>query len=196
MSSRRHFLQTAAAASLIPFTTPASLAAIDTGATIRPRLVVTETRWVAAAAFAAETGTQGIPVRAIDGDVTALWYDELQPLWRARPVPIAGLTARPALSCLEHLAWDHGMRVVYHAEHRQRADNTCTHLAHMPIHGLSTAELDAQAERWSGHVASVLARMDTKSAIARGPSAACMAAAGDEASTVFSWMISPVVRSA
>jgi hypothetical protein len=196
MSNRRHFLQTAAAATLIPFTTCVSLAATDAGATIRPRLIVAEIRWAAAAAFAAEAGIRGIPVRAIDGDVTALWYNELDALWRARPVPIAGLTARPALFCLEQLAWDHGMRVVYHAEHRQRADNTCTHLAHMPIRGLSTEELDAQAEQWSGHVASVLARLDATSAVARGPSAACTAAAGNETTTVFSWMISPVVRSA
>ena len=169
MSSRRHFLQTAAAASLIPFAAPVSLAATDTGATIRPRLMVAETRWAAAAAFATEAGMRGIPVRAIDGDVTSLWYNELHALWRARPVPIAGLTARPALFCLEQLAWDHGMRVVYHAEHRQHAVDTCTHLVLMPIRGLSTAALDAQAEHWSGHVASVLARPDAASAVPRAP---------------------------
>jgi hypothetical protein len=41
---------------------------------------------------------------AIDGDVTALWRDTLQPLWRERGAVIAGITREPALFCLEHLA--------------------------------------------------------------------------------------------
>jgi hypothetical protein len=195
ISSRRHFLQAAAAASLVPFAARVSLAATDAGATVRPWLVVAETRSAAAAAFAAEAGRWGIPVRPIDGDVTALWYDELDALWRARPMPIAGLTARPALFCLERLAWDHGMRVVYHAEHTQRADGTFAHVARMPVRGLNAAALAAEGERWSGHVASVLARLPAESAVARGPSTASTAAATDETATVFSWMISATRRS-
>jgi hypothetical protein len=191
MSSRRHFLQAAAVASLVPFTARASLAATQAAGSIWPWLVVTERRSAAAAAFGAEAGRWGIPVRAIDGDVTALWYDELHALWHARPVPIAGLTARPALFCLERLAWDHGMRVVYHAEHTRRADNTFAHVARMPVPGLNTAELAAQGDFWSEHVARVLVRLAATSAVARGPSTACTAPARDDTATVFSWMISP-----
>jgi hypothetical protein len=197
MPSRRHFLQAAAAASLLPFNARVSLAETEAaGAIVRPSLVVAETRNAAAAAFAAEAGKWGIPVRAIDGDVTALWYDELHALWRAGPVPIAGLTAGPALFCLERLAWDHGMRVVYHAEHRQRADGTFAHVGRMPVRGLTTAEIAAQGARWPDHVASELVHLPTASAVARGPSAALMAVASDETATVFSWMISPVRFSA
>jgi hypothetical protein len=105
--------------------------------------------------------------------------------------PIAGLTARPALFCLERLAWDHGMRVVYHAEHTRRADNTFAHVARMPVPGLNTAELAAQGDFWSEHVARVLVRLAATSAVARGPSTACTAPARDDTATVFSWMISP-----
>ncbi len=153
---------------------------------------MTDTLNAAAAAFSAEAGRWGIPVCVIDGDVTALWYEDLQPLWRKQPMPIAGLTARPALFCLERLAWDHGMRVVFHAEHTQRDDGTFAHVALMPVHGLSSAELVASDKRWAAHVASTLARLPVESAIARGPSAACTAAALDETAALFSWMISPV----
>jgi hypothetical protein len=192
MSSRRHFLKAAAAASLLPFAARTGMAATETGTTVRPWLVVADTHSAAAAAFAAEAGRWRIPVRGIDGDVTALWYEVLQPLWREQPMPIAGLTTRPALFCLERLAWDHGMRVVYHAEHTQRADGTFAHVALMPVHGLSSAELVASDKRWAAHVVSTLARLPAESAMARGPSAACTAAVLDETAAYFSWMISPV----
>lgn len=192
MSSRRDFLHAAAAASLLPFTARETLAATEAVATVRPSLVVAETRSAAAVAFAAEAGRWEIPVRAIDGDVTALWYEELHAVWHARPTPIAGLTARAALFCLERLAWDHGMRVVYCAEHIRRADDTFAHVAQMPVRGLNAAELAAHGDSWPRHVARVLVRLAATSAVARGPSAACTARAGDDAATVFSWMISPV----
>ena len=192
MSSRRHFLQAAAAASLLPFTARETLAATEAVASLRPWLVVTEARSAAADAFGAEAGRWEIPVRAIDGDVTALWYDELHALWRARPTPIAGLTARAALFCLERLAWDHGMRVVYCAEHVRRADGSFAHVARMPVRGLNAAALAAQGDFWPRHVARVVARLPATSAVARGPSAASTVLARDDAATVFSWMISPV----
>src|SRR5690606_29933809 len=115
----------------------------------------------------------------------------LHALWRARPRPIAGLTARAALFCLERLAWDHGMRVVYCAEHIRRADDTFAHVAQMPVRGLDAAELAAHGDFWPKHVARVLVRLAATSAVARGPSVACMAPPRDDAA-VFSWMISPV----
>jgi hypothetical protein len=41
----------------------------------------------------------------------------LRAAWTKQPVAIAGLTAHGPLFCLERLAWDHGMRVVFRAEH-------------------------------------------------------------------------------
>lgn len=51
--------------------------------------------------------------QAIDGDVTALWYDRLDRGWRDPAAgAVAGLTGADALFVLEHLAWDRQRRVV------------------------------------------------------------------------------------
>lgn len=48
----------------------------------------------------------------IDGDVTALWYETLDPLWRRPGFVLGGITGRDALFVLETLAPDRGRRVV------------------------------------------------------------------------------------
>jgi hypothetical protein len=57
----------------------------------------------------------GLHARAlysIDGDVTALWYETLDPLWRKPGFVLGGITGRDALFVLETLAPDRGRRVV------------------------------------------------------------------------------------
>jgi hypothetical protein len=70
---------------------------------------------------------RGIEIRAISGDVTDVWYSELHPRWKEAAVPIAGVTTYGPLFCLERLAWDHGMRVVYRGSHQRRSDRTIEH---------------------------------------------------------------------
>src|SRR5690606_9522692 len=79
--------------------------------------VIFDSRHAEARDFGARAGFLGAPLRVIEGDITALWQDELLPRWRNSPAAIAGLTERPALFLLERLAWDHGLRVVFEAEH-------------------------------------------------------------------------------
>ncbi len=60
-------------------------------------------------------GPEGMAARAIhrfDGDVTALWFDTLDPAWRKRGFVVGGVTGRDALFVLETLAADRGRRVV------------------------------------------------------------------------------------
>ncbi|MGH8150329.1 MAG: hypothetical protein ACRETB_10215 [Steroidobacteraceae bacterium] len=80
----------------------------------RPHAVLYDERFAEAIRFGHAAEQHGLPLRPIRGDVTRIWYDELAPLWRRQPRPIAGLTAYAALFCLERLARDHGMRVVHH----------------------------------------------------------------------------------
>jgi hypothetical protein len=37
------------------------------------------------------------------------WFDHLEPLWRERPLPIAGVTRGGSFFCLERLARGHGV---------------------------------------------------------------------------------------
>ena len=63
-------------------------------------------------------------MHGIRGDITDLWFHDLDPQWKKQPVAIAGLTAHGPLFCLERLAWDHGMRVVSRVEQGSR-DQDC-----------------------------------------------------------------------
>jgi hypothetical protein len=128
-------------------------------------------------------------LRTITGDITDLWLAELHPQWTRKPTPIAGLTARPALFCLEQLAWDFRMRVVVHAEHRLLPDGTMLHTAHIAARGLSTVELTAAGAAWPVYAAGALSRL-TAARSPCGPSPACMeAAVGDDEITLHSWVI-------
>lgn len=75
------------------------------------RLVLFDERFAAACRFGEAMRRRGLPVRAIRGDVTDVWYSRLHPLWRREPAVIAGLTPYAAMFCLERLAWDHGLRM-------------------------------------------------------------------------------------
>jgi hypothetical protein len=78
--------------------------------------VIFDERFPAGAAFGEEWQARGASVFAIRGDITDLWFHDLDVQWKKQPVPIAGLTAHGPLFCLERLAWDHGMRVVSRVE--------------------------------------------------------------------------------
>jgi hypothetical protein len=59
----------------------------------------------------------GAQVEAIEGDVTDIWYNDLYFRWKEGPAAIAGLTSDTTLFCLQQLARDVRMHVVYRAEH-------------------------------------------------------------------------------
>ncbi len=100
---RRTFL--AATASLtVGSCLPASvLAAMP----LSPALFVCDRRFTGSLARADVHAT----VTYIDGDVTALWRDQLSGLWQNGTASVSGLTQPAALFCLEQLARGHGRSV-------------------------------------------------------------------------------------
>jgi hypothetical protein len=78
---------------------------------------VFDERFAECRAFAAELGSAGVFTSAIRGDVAELWYDDLRVHLSENRLPVAGLTDRAALFCLEELARDVGMRVIFRADH-------------------------------------------------------------------------------
>jgi hypothetical protein len=66
----------------------------------------------------------GVPIRSFKRDVTQLWFTELHPSWQSSQSTVAGLTSYGTLFCLERLAWDHGMRIVYRAKHARSPRGT------------------------------------------------------------------------
>ena len=67
-------------------------------------------------AFAGEMNRRGVVTSGIRGDVAKLWYEDLRARLRQGPAPIAGLTDRLALFCLEELARDVGMKVFFRVD--------------------------------------------------------------------------------
>jgi hypothetical protein len=94
----------------------------------RLELAIFDSRFRNAREFGQAMARRSIATAAFPGDVTRIWYTRLDPTWRVRPVWIAGMTTHGALFCLERLAWDHGMRVVYRGTHRALAGGGTDHV--------------------------------------------------------------------
>jgi hypothetical protein len=79
--------------------------------------------------FAAELHRAGVRTSAIRGDVAKLWYADLRAHLRENRLPVAGLTDRAALFCLEELARDVGMRPIFRADHMMDPNGHTQHSA-------------------------------------------------------------------
>ena len=80
------------------------------------RLIVADTRFAESRAFAAEAARSGQRVAWIAGDITDLWYEDLDLRWRSEKVTVSGLTEYGAFFCLERLGMDRGLRVAFKRE--------------------------------------------------------------------------------
>jgi hypothetical protein len=197
MTSRREFLKVGLTASaLLPVGARASLVGGETRA---PALslykVLYDTRFAASVAFASRAAARGVAVHAMTGDMTSFWYDDLYHRWRQEPVAIAGLTAHGALFCLERLAWEQRMRVVYRGEHTAAAGGCVTHRFEGPAQLAATAAEATVDVGWASALADVVAdcpRRREEAGIAR--SSTMRADAAVPAEPLFSWVIAPVPR--
>ena len=207
MTTRREFLQAGIAASALPLgavaVTPAEPIP-DAAAAASPApsasafyKVVFDERFPESVAFAAEMKRRGATIHGIAGDMTDLWYHDLYARWRTSPAPLAGLTAHGPLFCLERLAWDHGMRVLFRAEHQFRADACVEHVLSAPDAVLNeAANLTSAGEHWSLYIASLVSRCPL---LGSQSSASLLSTSahggGADRDPLFSWIIAPVARS-
>jgi hypothetical protein len=128
MVSRREILQGGIAVTSLPlvaglsFATPATAAAraLDHAELSKIALyrVLFDNRFAPARSFGRAAAWRGESVQGFDGDITNIWFHDLHPRWQKGAVAIGGFTTHGALFCLEQLAWDVRMRVVYRTEHR------------------------------------------------------------------------------
>ncbi len=106
--SRRVFLGCSATAC-------AAGATIGSG-TLAPGVVpyykaIFDERFEATRQFAAAASARSIPTAAIRGDVTSLFFNDLDLRWRQGPISLIGLTTPESLFCLDLLARDRRMRL-------------------------------------------------------------------------------------
>ncbi len=124
MPNRRDVLRSGIALTGLPLIGHAAWRASDARVSRphAPYRVLFDDRFAESRRFGAEVVRLGGAARGFAGDVTNLWYEELDVHWRQEPVAVAGMTRHGPLFCLERLAWDVGMRLVYRAEHRPTSD--------------------------------------------------------------------------
>jgi hypothetical protein len=143
--------------------------------------------------FAAHASVGAVPLHAINGDVTALWYHDLYHRWRAGPGIIAGLTDASALFCLEQLSRGCDRRVLLRIDHAPRADGRIAHRYRGPAELLPLAQRASARADWAEQMAHLVLRF---------PAAAAPPVQGDlwlspaEASTqpsepLVTWLIAP-----
>ena len=206
MTTRREFLQAGIAASTVPIAAgvfasdkPTTSESATSAVPLTPMpfyKVVFDERFPDSIAFGDAMKRLGVAAHGIKGDMTDLWYRDLYPQWQKGPVPIAGLTAHGALFCLERLAWDHRMRVMFRAEHVYRSDGCVEHIVSAHEAVLRSVDgLAAAGSNWSAHLAELVSTCG-QGHLATSPAIVTRLGAAPQADqeTLFSWVIGPVVR--
>jgi hypothetical protein len=200
MASRREFLQGAIAASVLPITSGVAAASPTMPAQARAdalRLykVIFDTRFPGSRAFAERAGKLGAPVHGIKADVTSIWLNDLHSRWQKSPAAIAGVTAPAALFCLERLAWDHGMRAVFHAEHRYAPNGAVQHAVLIGEGLVRAEELSEAGPAWIDQIARLITRYPTDRVTSKGATSAGLPSVVDDDHVVLtSWIIAPVKK--
>ncbi|MEJ0008693.1 MAG: hypothetical protein WDM77_20610 [Steroidobacteraceae bacterium] len=197
MATRREFLE-AAAISALPAIAGArqcvdgkrALAALA----IAPRIVLIDPRFAEARTIGACMAARGAAVHATaEGDVTQVWLKQVGPAWRHQPVTVAGITARPALFCLEQFALSCGLRVVFHGEHVVHQEGRTEHqlLRGPDPRRLAAHDLALSGRFWPALIAETLATYPWQSGHARfGRSDAALSPAlPPDAHLLTSWII-------
>lgn len=190
MPTRRTFLQSAAAVSAAPLAPGAVFARL--GAPPAEVGVVFDRRHAPACALGRQAAQRSAAVSSIAGDITDLWQRELSVRWNAAPAAVAGLTERPALFLLERLAWDHGLRVVYHAEHEPLAGGLIAHRVFKAASAGLVCELEAAGAGWPVALAELMLGA-SRALTSRDyrPTEATMSGQLDEPVLLHSWIIAP-----
>jgi hypothetical protein len=131
-----------------------------TASPMRPRVdyFIFDERFPAAVQTALHVNRAGVPVHAVSGDMTQLWYDQLDMQWRKAPAVFAGVTTQTGLFVLSTLAADHGMRVAYRGEHQCATDGSEHHSIRGPAAHVAAATPLRRQSYWGAAAASALSQ--------------------------------------
>ncbi|HWK55091.1 MAG TPA: hypothetical protein VNR18_12020 [Hyphomicrobiales bacterium] len=203
MTNRREVLQMSMAVTLASLDAATAWAA-PSGGTGRDApaaplyTALYDARFAASRVFGERMAAQGVTTAALaDGDMTALWYNNLHFRWREGPVAIAGLTTRGPLFCLEQLAWDHGMRVVFRAQHASARDGSILHEIEGAGVLMDVARHVAAEDGWAAGLSDAIGHYShtggAKTRVQVHTARPAVQVPEDE--MLFSWVIAPVARS-
>lgn len=153
MTNRREILQAALAAAVV---LPNYDAIAGASPTMPLYKVLYDARSPAALVFAATARRMGAPLHATQGDVTDVWFNELQPQWRQHRTATAGLTDFQSLFVLDMMARDAGMRAVYVATHQLRGPERFEHHLFGPRDVIRQASLATDGDHWASTAAGIV----------------------------------------
>jgi len=154
--------------------------------------VVFDERFAACRAFADEAQQLGLPIHGIRGDVTNLWFNDLHARWKQGPAAIAGMTQKGALFCLDLLARDQRMRLVFLGEHVCQPEGHVAHEFSGPADVLrEAARLKESGPEWSSRVANLMSRFPGDRPQASPAIDTPLAGPGDVPEHLVSWVIAP-----
>lgn len=199
MTKRRKFLQAATALSTAPIVGWKAFALEQENLEHEPLsspsitidAVIYDSRHSHSLDFGNRANQLGASVRAIEGDITDLWQNELRHRWKTESGAVVGLTERPALFLLERLAWDNGMRVVFEAEHSLDPHGNTAHRIVRAANENLPSELEAAEQSWPSNLAANLIECSHNATCDFRPSGAAMAAYLGEPILLHSWIIAP-----
>jgi hypothetical protein len=200
MASRREFLQIGVAALALPISargiSPAIAELAGEPARVPLYKVVFDERFPASRKFADEAKSLGVAVQGMKGDITDFWFNDLYFRWKQGPAAIAGLTAQGPIFCLERLAWDQRMRVVFRADHCYREDGSIEHALSGPESMLREADaLNTDGADWITRMASLVTRCPTsRSQSSQTNVIAATVKHADDPDHLISWVIAPISR--
>ena len=198
MASRREFLQIGVAALALPISargiSPAIAGLAGEPARVPLYKIVFDERFPASRGFAEEAKSLRVPIHGMKGDITEFWYHDLYARWKQGPAAIAGLTAHGPIFCLERIAWDQRMRVVFRADHRYREDGTIEHALSGPESMLrDAASLHNEGTNWTSRVAALVTRCPaSRPQISQTNIVASTGKHADDPDHLISWVIAPV----
>jgi hypothetical protein len=195
MLTRRNFIKSGAMSGL-------ALAALGSSAYATTRKstpiykVLVDQRYPGSADFGVEAMSLGAATTVLHGDITDIWFRDLFPQWKTRPVAIAGMTSGVALYCLTELARDAGLRAVYVAEHVSESDDFMRHVAMGPDEMVARAsDLALAGRRWSSAAARIVMRCPLgKPSAVSTERLVTLFRAGEHSRALTSWVIAPVAR--
>lgn len=147
-------------------------------------------------AFGQTLAALKVPTATIAGDITRLWFDDLDRRWRQGPVAVSGLTAKGPLFCLEQLMGQYGLRLAFRGEHAYQADGSVLHRLEGDPGLLEVAPvLGASGPGWSRSLAALLAQAPSSGG--SGAIQVSTPGAGPRQTpspTLYSWLLVPAAR--
>jgi hypothetical protein len=195
--NRRDFLKVGLTCGVVAgFNSNVIAASLDAAALRQPDLVIADNRFEASQRFGSEAARNGLPLHVIDGDITALWFETLDPQWRRHPTIIAGMTAPQPLFCLERLAHDRGMRVVLRITHEALPNNQLSHQIETTEHLLQPLSQLLEGPDWSERMARLAGVCSWRGTPGSCSSHRIISGTADASllvSPLVSWVIAPLI---